>query len=611
VDASTQYNVTTKEIVALEALVIGSKATNYAWVITGPGSFNVMKESFTLVFDKTGVYSISLYVTRFLGVLEAVTRIQAEEAIEGLTIRLQSDKDVYAINETEQFYGLVRNGSNYTLHWTFFHVQSSDRNDYFLSGSTAQTYTFSKPGTYRVTLLAQNDVSNGAVARIFHVQIPLTIVHMIFDGKVVNGRWLNVATGIAITMGTVVVGTDDRYTRWIISDDVDTNATFRACKNGTIGENSTVVFALSKPGLQLLMVCTLNDVMPLPILAYVRLNVQDAIGRGRLMIYPSTTIRRNVQVTVKAILDAGSSILYNWTVNDPGGSILAETTSNNASFQFRFTTEGAYTVGVIGFNKISSRQLETSIYVQSRLCLPPQLAVTLPLQQERVRSRPFRLEVSATPNCTLYKTRYQWTVSHKQTGIDCSVKGSNSTHVDTKGIETKNLIIAIPEQFLPLGTYCFRFEASLGIAVSKQTFVVSIVESDIVAVIKGGDSRLVGALQQLTLDGSNSQDPDEDAKTAQVNDSLSYVWICRSTLSISSNGTCQPITDKKLFVVGHNCFGDGQVTLPEVRIKENTLQAGRTYLFELHVLQGQRTASTQQQVSLLQPAAESEHSCRQ
>ena len=600
-DASSLYNVTTEKNVALEAVYIGGKALVYTWAVTGPGSFDVAEMSFAVVFDKVGVYAITVYVTQPLGALEATTRIQAEEAIVGLEMRLHTDTGFFAVNETEGFDIFLQKGSHFTLRWTFHHLQSMERNEYLLSKLITQLYTFSNVGTYRITLLVQNDVSNGTDTRIVYVQMPLTNFHIIFDGKVADGRRLNVAAGIPIAMETAVSGTEGWY-KWVISDDIDMDVTARSCGlNEVLGQNSSLAFALPSSGLQLLVACAINDVMSRPVLAHAWLNVQEPIGEGRLIAYPSTTILKNTKATLTAKLAGGSSILYNWTVTDPAGSVVAEVVSNTSSLQFNFTSEGAYTVSVVAHNEASNGdRLETLVYVQSRLCLPPLLAaITLPLIQEQFRSRHFRLEVSATPNCTLNRIRYQWTVYHKQKGVACSVKGEESTLVNMEEIGTIKPIIAIPKRFLHLGTYCFRFEASLGSALSTESFMVSIVESDIVAVIKGGDSRLVGALQQLTLDGSNSYDPDDNEETAQeVKDGLSYLWICRSALSTSSNGMCETITDNKLFVEGHNCFDDGQVALPVVKIEENTLRAGRTYLFELHVMKGGRTATAQQQVRL-------------
>ena len=591
---STEQNVT------IECQLSGATPTGYQWIILGPIPFQNTERKFHHVFNLTGPYNIYVEVTDNLnGLRTATATIRAEEIIRGLQIL--PDKQYITLNETQIFEASVESGSHLSLNWMFTYQSSGHRDQYFVNNYATQSYTFSMEGTYRVQLVTSNNVSSQTLTRTVFVQTPLSGLHALFDKNRVTGTGepLTVAAGEVIELKAESFGSAPSY-QWNLLYDFSMVFAMNPCSSiyevnsRTLGRNSDLSVMFYSLGLHRIILCASNFVMHSPIHVNVILEVLEPIGTGSLNVSPSTTILHNSRASFTVQLTGGSSVVYNWTVIDPSGSIV-ENVLSNSSFHFFFTDDGDYTVSVIAINEVSRSDLiQSVIYVQPRLCLPPLLtAVTLPLVQEQTRSRPFRLEVSATPNCTLFRIRYQWIVYPKQKGLDCSVKAARTNHVDMLDVTTVNPMIAIPERSLHLGTYCFRFEASLGSALSTVTYTVSIRESDLVATIKGGDSRLVGALQPLELDGSGSYDPDDKLGTVP---GLSYLWFCRSAPGVSTGDTCEWAQDNGLFEEGFNCFVDGQMTDAVVTIAENTLQANRTYLFELQVTVGSRNSTAYQQV---------------
>jgi PKD repeat protein len=596
------FIVATEQNVTIECQLMGGTPISYQWIISGPMtiSFQNAERQFHQVFNLTELYSIHVQVTDNLNrTAIATATIWAEETIRGL--RILPDKGHIMLNEMQIFEASVESGSHISLNWTITYEPSGQADQYF---TATQNYTFSKEGTYLVQLVASNNVSTQTKIQTVIVQRPLSGLHAVFNEKRVSGNTaLTVAAGNVIELKANSSGSAPNY-QWNLLYDFNMVFTINPCSSiykvnwRVLGRNPDLSVIFNSLGPHRIILCASNFAMSSPVYENIILEVLEPIGTGSLTVSPSTTILHNSSASFTVQLAGGSSAVYNWTVINPTGSIV-ENVLSNSSFDFFFTEDGVHTVRVIATNDISSSDLMQSIiYVQPRLCLPPLLtAITLPLVQEQLRSRTFRLEVSATPTCTSFTIRYQWIVYPKQKGLDCSVKAAKTQHVEMLDITTVNPIITIPQRLFPLGTYCFRFEASLGSALSTVTYTVSIRESDLVATIKGGDTRLVGALQSLELDGSGSYDPDNGLGAIPgVASNLSYLWFCRSAPGIPTGGRCKTRTDKDLFEKGFDCFGDGQMTSAVVTIPGNTLQANRTYLFELQVAEGNRNSTTYHQV---------------
>ena len=533
--------------------------------------------------------------------------VHVQIPVESFVVGRSPNRSVYAVNDTVTVTGNAGLATSVSFQWSVDDHQAIQLLREVATETVSRVmYRVSQEGTYVILGKASNSISSRTANVTVTAQIPLSDLHIVYDGNVVDGRRLTIAVGETLRLEAVSFGSAPRYT-WEHQNIPSFQLEASICGSSTyrsptlvVGSNWSVAFP--SPGLRRIVLCANNFVMMNSISAEVELEVQEVIEGVKLTAYPATTVLQNSTVTFTVQLDSGSSVVYNWTVTDPFRSIVVNLMSNSSVFRFVFTVEGDYSVSAAVSNDVSSGDLlQTLVYVQPRLCLPPLLAaITLPLVQEQLRSRPFHLEISATPNCTLFslRVRYQWVVYFKSKGVDCSVRVAKSKHVNLKKIVTVNPIIAIPTRFLQLGTYCFRFEASLDGALSTETFVVSVTESDLVATIKGGDLRLKGALQPLKLDGANSYDPDDDGTVSEVS-SLSYLWSCSSTPSAATGDVCENVQNTGLFVEDGNCLTNNSLSLSVITIVENTLQAGRTYLFQLRVVKGSRNATAQQQVTLL------------
>jgi hypothetical protein len=557
-------------------------------------------ESGPFMLTSPGQFTLYVNANNTISSENAQVVVRVEVPVESFAVERTSNRSVYTVNDTLTLTGDASLATDVRFQWSVDYQQALQLLQEVSTGTVSRvTYKVSQEGMFVIFVKAANHISSRTANVTVTAQIPLSNLHIVHNQSVVDDRRLTIAVGKTLRLEAASFGSAPQY-KWEIrsvsSLQLETNSLCGSSAQIPSTSENKLSIVLASPGLRSIVLCAKNLVTTNFISAKMEVDVQEVIDAVKLTVQPSTTVLQNSTVTFSVELGNGTSVVYNWTVTKSGSSVT-NVISSSSVFRFNFTVEGNYIVSIAASNDVSSRHLlQTVIYVQPRLCLPPLLtAITLPLVQEQLRSRSFQLEVSATPNCTLFKIRYQWVVYPKSVGVDCSVLVATSKQVELKDIVSVNPIITIPSRFLQLETYCFRFEASLGSTLSTETFVVSIKESDLVATIEGGDLRLIGALQPLKLDGTNSYDPDDDGTVPQTS-SLSYLWSCRSTPSVATGDVCENVQDTGLFVEDSSCLTNNDLSLPVLTIVENTLQANRTYLFQLRVSEGMRMATARQQV---------------
>ena len=582
-----------------EAHINNSAKESYHWEITlyDGKTISANTQQVFVLLKRAGSYFLSVTVSNSISKASASVHVRAEDTISGLAIR--SSKTHIAVNETIAFTAHVVSGSSFVLNWTFTH-ESGRSDNYYPVKTRSVEYRFTDVGMYVIELEAKNNVSRENIENTIEAMIVVSNLHIIHNEQAVDNSQLMLVKDTPIKLTAEIMGSNPVFL-WILRNGSSQFEGSRSCDpSSAIGSKKTLSLRFSTIGLRQVMMCSTNLVNPGPILvAHVALLIYIPIENEILSVSPSTTVVKNSSVDFVMKVTGGSSVIsYNWTISEASGSNVAAVTTKSNVLSFRFEREGKYVVAVVPFDDLlDGKKQEAAVYVQSLLCPPPVLTVvTLPLVQERIRSKSFRLEVSAIPSCTMFRIRYSWIVYRKETNDVCPVKASKSSGVSTNEINTDNRILTVPKNYLQLGVYCFRFEASVGSASSSETFVVSVTESKLVAVIKGGHLRLIGVQQQLTVDGSDSYDPDNRIETEQFKqeNNLLYVWYCNST--VTSNHGCQIVEDSSLFERGYGCFMDDSVDTSVVTTEGNTLQLGRTYLFLLKVTTGTRISTAWQQV---------------
>ncbi|XP_040924301.1 polycystin-1 [Betta splendens] len=277
-------------------------------------------------------------------------------------------------------------------------------------------------------------------------------------------------------------------------------------------------------------------------------------------------------VGFSATVDGGSNLRYHWDFGD-----FTEATVTESKFvSHTYHRPGEFSVTVRAVNSVSHVSTQLHVTVEELPCSSPQAS----LVQSRTtifRSRPSFFEASVTVNCSAFKPAYLWEV---YAGSDCA-NASGSRTVLRGEADAASPSLSLPKNSLRVGRHCLVFTLSLrGSPLSAQSrATVTVVHSPLVALIKGGSFRLWSSLSDLILDGSDSQDPDEEPGEGE---SLQYQWTCVT-----------PSSTEVQF------FSQSSTTMT---VLSSQLHAGTVYTFTLTVLKTGRTPASASQTVSVTPA---------
>ncbi|XP_025721270.1 polycystin family receptor for egg jelly-like [Callorhinus ursinus] len=169
-------------------------------------------------------------------------------------------------------------------------------------------------------------------------------------------------------------------------------------------------------------------------------------------------------------------------------------------------------------------------------------------------------------------------------------------------------IVYIPPNSLSWGVYVFRFTVKIFKGKKKtlkargsDVIYVTIVRSDLKAVIPGGPNITVNFTGRLVLDGTNSSDPESD----NPSEGLLFSWYCTTDpknyqgakITVMSNSVCHP---KQTDLSWRWAPG------PVLTLSPGILKGGGVYFFRMVIRKGSRTAYIDKMVHVLKgppPAA--------
>ncbi|XP_032706920.1 polycystic kidney disease and receptor for egg jelly-related protein-like [Lontra canadensis] len=158
----------------------------------------------------------------------------------------------------------------------------------------------------------------------------------------------------------------------------------------------------------------------------------------------------------------------------------------------------------------------------------------------------------------------------------------------------------IPPKSLTWGVYVIRFVVDVYAnrnwpqASASDFMYVSIVRSDLEAVIPGGPNITIKFTDQLVLDGTGSSDPDSD----NPSEGLLFSWYCTTDpknyqgykITVMSNSVCTP---KQTNLNWKEAPG------PVLTLQPGTLKGGGVYFFRMVIRKGDRKAYVDRKVHVL------------
>ncbi|XP_044084550.1 polycystic kidney disease and receptor for egg jelly-related protein-like [Neovison vison] len=169
----------------------------------------------------------------------------------------------------------------------------------------------------------------------------------------------------------------------------------------------------------------------------------------------------------------------------------------------------------------------------------------------------------------------------------------------------------IPPKSLTWGVYVMRFVVDVYAnrnrpqASASDFMYVSIVRSDLEAVIAGGPNITIKFTDQLVLDGTGSSDPDSDSPSQ----GLRFSWYCTTDpknyqghkITVMSNSVCTP---------KHTNLNWKEASGPVLTLQPGTLKGGGVYIFRMVIRKGDRKAHVDRKVHVLKgPAPAAYISC--
>ena len=200
------------------------------------------------------------------------------------------------------------------------------------------------------------------------------------------------------------------------------------------------------------------------------------------------------------------------------------TTTNKPTYDLSFTSKGNYTLQVTVENDVSSASVNISFQVEELGCSAPTVTVVGSTERQGLRAREAEFSVDiATGGCASYSSANTWKIYQSPS---CKNTLQNEV-VLPSSVKTNLPSLVLPRNTLSYGTYCvvFKHLYENTPAEAIRYFNYTIIQSPLVSLLRGGHRIGVRVATTLTMDASQSHDPDNVPGT-----NLNFAWSCSQTM---------------------------------------------------------------------------------
>ncbi|XP_034426558.1 polycystin-1 [Hippoglossus hippoglossus] len=546
------FYINASAAISLRGLVRKGSDLHWDWEVrrSKTNIFNATNQTFIYTFTHPDMYQVSLNVSNGINWQMVSHRVTVQDGIKDLLLNIS--KSSLCSEEEVTFIPTISKGSNVSF------VITLKNKDWIHSQAIleGQNFSISLPaGRYFVTVEAWNLVSSTEVSS------SILVTEHIQGLRLVNSSSaaLEALKGIHFK-AEVQSGFPVNYTwmlhlvgskpTWLIGQEV----IFTPPESGSL---SVSVVANNGVCSQMLNE-TASVEWPVKEIKLVCLSERTFVGHTVMF---SATVR------------GGSNLRYLWDFGDSTKALVTDLRTVNHTYYIA----GEYSVVAKVVNGVSHVSTQLHMEVEELQCSSPQASL-VQSQATIYRSRPSFFEASVDINCSVYKTIYQWEI----------FRGSNFTTLPgnkvflRRQVDAASPLLLLPRHTLDVGQYCLVFTVTLQETpvYVQRTAIITVVHSPLVAVIKGGSHKLWPSLSDLTLDGSESYDPDAEPG---VEDTLEYHWTFMRANSTESHFVKQPIESN-----------NSTVTLFTDQLHPSTV-----YIFTLAVHKaGRKAASVNQTVTV-------------
>ncbi|XP_058845967.1 polycystin-1 isoform X1 [Acipenser ruthenus] len=491
-DTLKPFYVPSNTTVVLHGFATNGTDLQWEWHFPGTiGPIFLYNQEISYSFKEASMYQVSLNASNDVSWKEVSHQVTVQDTIQGLA--LEVNRSTVCEEDRMVFKMSVLKGTNITYSLNFTSLN-------FLVDLQNNIYECSHllVGRHNVTARAMNDVSSQSESLVVEV------VEKIRGLQLVN-RSLQVLEAHKEVgfQAQVLSGSHVSY-QWLfqILGYPDYPALGQKVFYTPPGDGSLTVSVVATNAF-----CSnsLNDT----------LMVQSPVLQATLATN-GTDVFTNQTVSFWVFLRGGSDLHYEWNFGVSGKEVIYRTKNNTAVHIFQ--EAGFHLVEVKVFNQVSLSTAQTLITVRSLECSVPKV-ILIQGETNILKSRPSYFEASVDLHgCTTYRAGYSWEVFR---GSSCLEQ--NRVPLGSADVSTPLLIL--PKLTLDLGPYCLRFTAALlgTPLLQQQTLNITVVQSRLVALIRGGSHRVWSAHEDLLLDGTDSHDPDSGVGEE---DEMEYQWDC-------------------------------------------------------------------------------------
>lgn len=497
------FYIPTRHDVTLHCLNQKGSNLHWSWKIGGPVMAYFDKQTSIYSFPCPGIYQVSLNVSNRVNWQAVSHNVTVQDPIKELVLRVS--KSSSCSGEEVTFVAAISSGSNASFVITFTN-QDWIHSQNIPGGHLA---TSSLPaGTHLVKVKAWNQVSSAEVSS------SILIMDSIQGLRIVNRD-----SGILEPEKRIFFKSEIKHSGPV-------NFTWMFHLEGFEPmwfTGQEVVFTPPGSGSLLISVLATDGVCSKSVndTATVHRSVQNIS-----LVCHSDRIFVGYAATFSASVLGGENVSFLWNFGETADPIATD--SDKVSYTYH--TPGKYSVSVRVLDNVSCISAQLCVEVEILQCSSPQVAL-VHRWSTIIRSRSNYFEASVVSDCSAYNIKYLWEVLSLSATYSKLMPPANK--VKLRGREATSPILLIPKHTLSVGQYRLQFTVSVqGTPLHvRQNATITVVNSELVAVIKGGSKRLWPSLTDLMLDGSESQDLDQEPREE---DALSYDWTIATLVYTSS-----------------------------------------------------------------------------
>ena len=460
------FYINTSAAVSLCGLVHKGSDLHWDWEVrrSETNIFNASNQTFIYTFTHPDMYQVSLNVSNGINWWMVSHRVTVQDGIKDLLLNIS--KSSLCSEEEVTFLPTISKGSNVSF------VITLKNKDWVHSQALLEGENFSislPAGRYLVTVEAWNLVSSTEVSSSILVteRIPglrlvnsssaaleaLKGIHFkaeVQSGFPVNYTWMFHLVGSKPT--------------WLIGQEV----TFTPPESGSLS-----VSVVANNG-----VCSqmLNETA----------SVEWPVKEIKLVCLSERTFVGHT-VMFSATVSGGSSLRYLWDFGDSTKALVTDLRTVNHTYYIA----GEYSVVAKVVNSVSHVSAQLHMEVEELECSSPQASL--------VQSQ-----------STIYRSRQSFFEASKEKGSNLTTLPGNKVFLQSQ-VDAASPLLLLPRHTLDVGQYCLVFTVTLQETpvYVQRTAITTVVHSPLVAVIKGGSHKLWPSHSDLTLEGSESYNPDK------------------------------------------------------------------------------------------------------